>query len=247
MLFFAWQATSHMRYIPLFVIVAALPIGRMLLAYVVWWERFLPGRLIAGTMLLKQLVLVLFLLFAIGKGPLLWRGQLVWEPYAPRNAQWLRGVGYQAERYQDAACDFLLLAEPPGRLWTNLNIGGFMIWRLSPEPYRVYTDSRFDVHGDSRQRVEMSINGLEIRPDWGDVLDDLGVNVIVLEKATPLVMALWESPDWTPVHEWTAPGNVWRDGTMTFIRDTAEHTEAIARAERIAAALGEDPQTPPGL
>jgi hypothetical protein len=251
-LFFAWQAVSHTRHVPLFVIVAALPIGRLLQAYVDWWDGKLPSRIVAGTMLVKLLLLTLFVPFALGFGPILAGGRLIWESHAPRNARWLRGIGYEPDRYQDAACDFVRLAKPPGRLWTNLNIGGFMIWRLSPESHRVFTDSRFDLHGDSRQRVEASLNGVGPGggvpdPDWERTLADLGVNVAVLEKATPLVIAMWRSPDWAAVHEWTAPWNAWPDGTMTFIRDTGENAEAIARARRLAASLGQSPETPPQI
>jgi hypothetical protein len=56
---------------------------------------------------------------------------------------------------------------------------------------------------------------------------------------------MWRSPDWAAVHEWTAPWNAWPDGTMTFIRDTEENAEAIARARRLAASLGQSPEIPP--
>lgn len=245
MLFFAWQALSHMRHAPLFAIVAAVPIGRMLQLYIDWWAKRMSARALAGVMLLKMLILTLFLLFGITGKPLGHGNRLIWEPYAPRNIRWFRGLGYEPTHYQDAACDHLLLAEAPGRLWTNLNIGGFMIWRLSPEPYRVYTDSRFDVHGDARQILEDSINGLDPRPDWDAVLADLGVNVAVLEKATPLVQLMMQSPGWTAVHEWTAPGHSWRDGTMTFIRATPENAGAIERALQLARRMGEAPLSAP--
>jgi hypothetical protein len=241
MLFFAWQSLSHARHVPLFAIVAAVPIGRMLQVYIDCWAKRMNGRVLAAVMLLKMLVLTLFVMFGITGKPLGYGNRLIWEPYAPRNVRWVSGLGYEPTQYQDAACDHLLLAEAPGRLWTNLNIGGFMIWRLSPESHRVYTDSRFDVHGESRQIVEYSINGLNPRPDWDVVLTEMGVNVAVLEKATPLVQLMMQSPDWTAVHEWTAPEHPWRDGTMTFIRATPENAEAIERALRLARRMGEAP------
>jgi hypothetical protein len=243
MLFFAWQALGHWRHIPLFAIVAAASIGRLLQAALDKLTRHRPSRVAAAAMLVLEFALLTVILFV---GPVIWRGHLLWEPYWRRDRLWLTGYGYEPSQYQDAACDFLLVADPPGRLWTNLNIGGFMIWRLSPEHCKVFTDSRFDVHGDENQRIEASINGVGPAggvpdPDWEKVLSDLGVNVAVLEKATPLVRAMLVSPNWVAVHEWTAPGHPWRDGTMTFIRNTPENAEAITRAQRIAAAMGQNP------
>ncbi len=246
-LFFAWQATSHLRHAPLFAIVAAVPVARVLQAYVDWWAKRLPGRLLAATMLVKTLALTLFLLFGLGRGVVLIGHRLVWEPCAPRSARWIAGVGYEPDHYQDTACDVVVLADLPGRLWSNLNIGGFLIWRLSPEHHRVYTDSRFDLHGDARHRVEDSINGVGLDggvpdPNWEQTLADFGVNVALLEKATPLVHALAESPRWTAVHDWTAPGHPWPDGTIIFVRDTPENADAIARARRLAESLGQTPR-----
>ncbi|NUP89438.1 MAG: hypothetical protein HUU25_06405 [Candidatus Sumerlaeia bacterium] len=250
-LFFGWQAMSHARHVPLFAIVAAVPAARFLQGVNVALTQGERSRRAAAVMLAALLALALFIPFGLTGKPIVTAGGLVWAPHAPRNAAWLRGFGYEPTAYPADTCDFLLLAETPGRLWTNLNIGGYMIWRLSPEPHRVYTDSRFDVHGDSRQRVEASING--VGPDggvpdpaWAQVLRGLGVNTVTLEKPTPLVRALWRSPDWAPVHEWTAPGHPWPDGTMTFIRVTPGNSEAIARARRLAERMGALPLPPPG-
>jgi hypothetical protein len=250
LLFFGWQATSHLRHVPLFVIVAALPVGRLMQLYSDWWAQRLTLRGAELITLFKMLLLTLFVLVGVGTGLIVWKHRLIWEPHAPRNTRWFEGFGYEPTQYQDAACDALISAGAPPRLWTNLNIGGFMIWRLSPETLKVFTDSRFDVHGGGPQRVEMSLNGVGPDggvpdPDWEQVLDDLGVNVAVLEKATPLVRAMWASPNWVAVHEWTAPGRRWRDGTMTFIRDVPENETAISVVRRYAEVRNQSPQPPP--
>jgi len=90
----------------------------------------------------------------------------------------------------------------PGRMFNRDHIAGYLIWRLSPEHYKVFTDSRFDIFGGDFLMDEISIDraaegeGLRISPfntpirDWRAVVEHWGINWMFLERAAETNRAL---------------------------------------------------------
>ncbi len=94
--------------------------------------------------------------------------------------------GTELGAYPKAAVDFLAQSRLPGRLWNGGNYGGYLIWRLSPERYKVFTDNRYDIWGgDFIQDQEIVLQAFkgdadaEI-PSWEEVLDYWEVNTLIL-------------------------------------------------------------------
>jgi hypothetical protein len=150
-------------------------------------------------------ILCLFVLCLVAGFYLLWPGEgapFVWPDQfgttraqalrAPslldRNAELLKGTEIERGAYPVAAVDFLLEARPPGRLFNGGNYAGYLIWRLSPEKYKVFTDNRYDIWGGDF--IEEQDLMLGARPGWSEALDRWGVNTVFIPVSEPLQRAL---------------------------------------------------------
>ncbi|HYL12108.1 MAG TPA: hypothetical protein VEV41_03685 [Terriglobales bacterium] len=71
--------------------------------------------------------------------------------------------------------------------------GGYLIYRLYPET-KVFIDDRHDFYGDPYLKDYLKI--LHVEPGWNQVLDKLGVNVIVVPAKSKLGDALQHDPGW---------------------------------------------------
>jgi hypothetical protein len=126
--------------------------------------------------------------------------------------QWTRRIergttGPPTWDYPKEAVDRLLELRPPGRLFNGGNYAGYLIWRLSPESYCVFTDNRYDIYGsDFLVQEKIVLEGFEGDPDrgipnWRETLDRWGVNVALLPESSGLARRLRElfgdgSRDW---------------------------------------------------
>jgi hypothetical protein len=54
---------------------------------------------------------------------------------------------FKIDSYPIQAVNFLLRARLPGPLWNGGNYAGYLIWRLAPEKYKIFTDNRYDIYG----------------------------------------------------------------------------------------------------
>lgn len=123
--------------------------------------------------------------------------------------------GTERGSYPKAAVDFLARNDFPGRLWNAGNYGGYLIWRLSPERYKVFTDNRYDIWGgDFIQQQEIVLQAFpgdaeaEI-PSWREVLDYWNVNTLFLPVGAALHQELMRQAksgagEWIPV--WAQDG-----------------------------------------
>lgn len=131
--------------------------------------------------------------------------------------------GTEPGAYPKTAADFLIRNDLPGRLWNAGNYGGYLIWRLSPERYKVFTDNRYDIWGgDFIQHQEIVLQAFpgdadESLPSWEEVLELWGVNTVFLPVDAPLQDELTRrtragSGDWVPV--WAEDGQfaIWTRG-----------------------------------
>lgn len=113
-----------------------------------------------------------------------------------RNLALLRGTELEPGAYPVAAADFLAASDLPGRLFNGGNYAGYLIWRLSPDRYKVFTDNRYDIWGGDFITDEMIVmdafEGDEIEglPSWREVLDRWSANILFVPTASPIHLRL---------------------------------------------------------
>jgi hypothetical protein len=71
--------------------------------------------------------------------------------------------------------------------------GGYLIYRLYPEG-KVFVDDRHDFYGETYVREYLKV--IHVQPGWQEVLDQLGVNLIILPVKSEVSKALPQLPTW---------------------------------------------------
>lgn len=84
------------------------------------------------------------------------------------------------------AAGYLEEARPTGRLFNPYNWGGYLLWAL-PE-YPVFVDGRTDLYDD--RLIQEWLQIVRAEEGWEAALDRWGINVVLLERPTPLGEAL---------------------------------------------------------
>jgi hypothetical protein len=82
-----------------------------------------------------------------------------------------------------------------GRGYNAYQWGGYLIWRGVP----VFIDGRADVYGDDF--LGRYVKTMRLDPRWPDLLDQFGVDYVLVEPSKPLAAVLLESRDWRSVYE----------------------------------------------
>jgi hypothetical protein len=93
------------------------------------------------------------------------------------------------------ATQFLLEANPPGRLFNSISFGSYLIWAAYPQ-YQVFVDTRIELFPE---KVWMDyLNVSNAVGAWETTLLDYGVNTLMLNtvEQAPLIQAVQASPDW---------------------------------------------------
>ena len=102
--------------------------------------------------------------------------------------------------YPKLAVDYLIENELPGRLFNGGNYAGYLIWRLSPERMKVFTDNRFDIYGSrfiqDEQIVLRAFEGDEDLPNWRAVLRRWDVRTVFVPVGSKIHGALADEPPW---------------------------------------------------
>lgn len=255
--FFGWQALCSVRHLPLLAIVALPTLASSLDAWAAAMrERGRPTpslhRIVAALILVP---LACFWLCNRREG----------ASFIERNVMLAKGLDTQpmplfrsprknplpapttlphdgyflVEPYPEGAVNFLLANDLPAPLWNGGNYAGYLIWRLSPEHAKVFTDNRYDVFGGIVIRDEHSVlNGWdeafiervrEHNPEaaaqlrtWRQVLDHWQTQTLLLPVEAPVNARLAEDPAWVRVYE----DFQW----ILWVRDTPSNRPAIDRA-----------------
>ncbi|NQU44034.1 hypothetical protein HQ520_12170 [bacterium] len=199
LLFFFWQSIHHVRHLLLFGLVAA-PVATWMLREA-WAGRVKRRGSARGMAWLTggaTVALAAWLLFFPGEALGVWKswqepGRIPLGPSASQRAGWfLRGMSEEPGSYPRQAVNFVLKAHLPGRMYNRNNVSGYLIWALSPEHYRLFTDSRFDIFGQDFLMDEMSVAngypagylepfGTPVR-DWREVIEDYAINWLFLDR-----------------------------------------------------------------
>src|SRR5439155_12015839 len=96
------------------------------------------------------------------------------------------------------AVKFIESTRPPGPLFNSYNWGGYLTWALYPD-YPVYVDGRTDLYDDAflRQYLTAALG----QPDYQQVLDQYHLNLVLIERDSPLDQRLGLSPQWRPLYQ----------------------------------------------
>ncbi len=93
------------------------------------------------------------------------------------------------------AVEFIRESQPEGRLFNSYNWGAYLLWAL-PE-YPVFVDGRTDLYND--EVIGQWFQAARAEPGWEAVLEEWGVNLVLIEPGLPLARAL-EEADWEELY-----------------------------------------------
>ena len=236
--FFMHYALQHVRHLPLVGIVAAPICFRVLYdlshTYVKdKWKNLIPWAFTGVGALI-----VLYTIFNQREG----------EPFFERNLKYFQGTGFYEENYPVNEADFIIENEFKGRMFNQINDAGYLIWRMSPEHHKVFTDSRYDIFGGKFMRHEQIIQRgydrkvYENDKTWDEMLDYWQVNFILISADAPVNFLLEESNEWKLVyHRIPRYARSTRRGHKIYIRNIPENAELIKRSRlSFSAMTGKD-------
>ena len=105
---------------------------------------------------------------------------------------------FDATRFPVQAVDWLEQRGNREPVFTLDSWGGYLIYRLYPGT-KVFVDDRHDFYGEPFVRDYLQL--LHVEPGWNQVLDQLGVNLIVVPAKSKLGDRLQQAPGWKPIHQ----------------------------------------------
>ena len=162
-IFFAHQALNHMRHMPLFAL-TAVPllmkgIAELRLRFFSEPENTEKQQgfwgtchdvLVQGSRWNVDVMLGFFVIAYLYGWQSIWLRNINDYPYLVRD-------GYIKKEYPDKACSFILYNKIPGRMFNHDNFSGYLIWRLSPEFTKIWTDTRYDLWGSQYMKEELGV------------------------------------------------------------------------------------------
>lgn len=226
LLFFLHQSIQHVRHLPLFAITTT-PLAAWLGAAIVEEEFRLLSRLVRYFCLAVSIIFVLWSVFHHREG----------ASYFERNRALLNGEEFVKSNYPVEVCDFIIANKFSGNMYNQINPAGYLIWRLSPEYQKVFTDSRFDIWLDrfvwEEKIIEGGIERNQPGKNWYDLIEGYKINFIVITRDAPLNYVLKENPQWTLVYYWLDPYSASQfAGWNIYIKNVAQNKELIERCQR---------------
>jgi hypothetical protein len=94
------------------------------------------------------------------------------------------------------AAEFIESEQPAGPMFNSYNWGGYLMFALPDYP--VYVDGRTDLYKNDflLRYLDTAVAG----DDWRDVLDEDGINLVVVESGSGLGRVLADEPGWTQIY-----------------------------------------------
>jgi hypothetical protein len=111
------------------------------------------------------------------------------------------------------------LFEPSQRVFTHDEWGDYLIYKLSPQGFKVFVDGRSDFYGGKFGQDYVDV--MNVKYTWQQTLDRYGVDTILLSADAALAGALKESGRWRVAYD---------DGMAIVFRPA---TEAGSRVEQV--------------
>lgn len=171
------------RHIPIFAIVAAPILGRLVQSLLEQRNIHLSDRTPAanGKVTVNAAIFAGFVIFVA-----LWvRSVIQREPRA------------EAENFPAQAISFLAQHQLPGPLFNHYNWGGYLIWKLYPR-YEVFADGRADVYGD--QFLDDLAEIYFVRDHWRQKFEAWPIRTVIVPPNAPLIAALRLQSGWKQVY-----------------------------------------------
>ena len=163
------------------------------------------------------------------------------QTFLRRNMELLRGKAFEQGDYPEPMAQFIIDTRLPDRMFSEINYCGYLIWRLSPERHKLFTDNRFDLFGSRFYPYEYTVahgmdggnefaNGMRVEKGWEGILDEWGVNFVVIARDMALNRRLRESGRWRIIYYYIAPGAAADSGFNIWLRDEPRYADVLARA-----------------
>ncbi len=224
LLFFLHQSINHVRHLPLFAIASA--------PFAAWLGVTLARDFKIPKSFVAIIASLLTLLFTID-GVFHHREE---KSYFERNFELINGTAYIRENYPTEACDFIITNNFNGHMFNQINFAGYIIWRLSPERHKVFTDSRYDIWGDTFLWDEKYIEGGVTRnppgKNWYDLVDKYDINFILITRDAHLNRILQEDDEWVLVYWWIHPESASPFGGWNiYVKNVPENKALIERCK----------------
>ncbi|MEO8377133.1 MAG: hypothetical protein ABI579_05620, partial [Candidatus Sumerlaeota bacterium] len=240
--FFLYQAVSHVRHLLLFS-VAMVPLStRIICALVELLADAVPIAQHRAAVIAQRLILAGVALYAAAWVVInpreggQWLHPFTTRSYPGRNVQFADGDGYMHDAFPVLVCDFIGKADLKGDMFNENFYAGYLIWRLSPEKHRVFSDPRFDIFGSRFLLQEKIIAaGGAAKMDgklvtWDALLDSYKIQWAITRTDTGLHDAFMASPDWVMAAMWLPELGGWE----IWIRKTPGNQAMITRAKNAA-------------
>ncbi|MCC6546252.1 hypothetical protein IT570_03700 [Candidatus Sumerlaeota bacterium] len=246
--FFLYQAMMHVRHLFLFS-VAMVPLStRVLAGCCSMAAGRLPLRargILPGATVGLALYAMCWVIINPREGGA-WLNPMSPRSYPGRNAQFAHGDGYNHDAYPKLVCDFIEEADLEGNMFNENYYAGYLIWRLSPEKHRVFSDSRFDIFGSKFLLYEKVIaSGASVqledgkRLQWDELLALYDIQWAITRSDTGLHDQFMASKDWGLVARWPQELGGWE----IWVLHTPKNEAMVSRAKKAAAdALAFAPQ-----
>jgi hypothetical protein len=119
---------------------------------------------------------------------------LAWKlPYSQMRPTPLlsRGISYPEE-----GAEYIRDHYPNARLFNEYGWGGYLIYTLYPNQ-KVFIDGRADVYGESLMNQHSEV--VQLKPNWREVLEQYGVDLLLIEKDSRLSVLLDAAEGWEKV------------------------------------------------
>ena len=115
------------------------------------------------------------------------------------NPAWLRAA--PASPLADGASPLVggRLFEPSQRIFTHDEWGDYLIYKLSPQGFKVFVDGRSDFYGGKFGQEYIDV--MEVKYNWQETLDRYGIDTILLPVDAALAGALKESRRWRVAYD----------------------------------------------
>ncbi len=102
-----------------------------------------------------------------------------------------------ATTYPAGALQYLREHNLSGNLFNLYEWGGYLVYHLYPQR-SVFIDGRPDVYGDAF--VDKYVQVTYLKPTWRAVLDQYNIDLVLMDKFSPLAVVLGGAPDWQEVY-----------------------------------------------
>ena len=89
--------------------------------------------------------------------------------------------------YPKGAVEFMRARRVSGRVWNDVNVGGYLIWHLHPA-CRVFMDPRLE-HVYSAEQMDDYAKASAALPGWEMILEKYGPDYLLLPVDSPLASA----------------------------------------------------------